>query len=188
MELEEIEKEVKKILSEIRYKHSLGVEKRAEELAKIHGVDIKKAKLAGIAHDIAKEMSKEEMLDYAEKNNIEISEIEKIIPKVLHGKIGADICKKKFGFDKELQNAISYHTTGNFKMDKFAKIIYLADITEENRKFDDIDKIRNLSEVDLDQAMLYALNRELKSKIEENKLIHPATLETRNEILRNRLK
>ena len=61
MQLEQIREEVKHILSEKRYKHSLGVEKRAAELGAIYGVDIEKAKLAGITHDIAKEMTKEEM-------------------------------------------------------------------------------------------------------------------------------
>lgn len=188
MQLEQIREEVKHILSEKRYKHSLGVEKRAAELGAIYGVDIEKAKLAGITHDIAKEMTKEEIFAYAQENGIQLSPIEREIPKVLHGKIGADICKKKYGFDEELQKAIAYHTTGAPDMDTLAKIIYLADITEENRTFDDLPKIKSLSETNLDEAMLYALNRELISKIKEDKLIHPATLETRNEILKNRLK
>lgn len=188
MKLKEVEKEVREILSKERYLHSLGVEKRAAILAKIYQEDVIKAKLAGIAHDIAKEMTKEEMLKYAAENEIEISEIEKLIPKVLHGKIGASICREKFHFEEELQNAISYHTTGAPNMDLLAKIIYLADMTEETRNFEGIEIIRKLSEENIDDAMLYALNRELKSKIEENKIIHPATLETRNEILKNRTK
>ena len=99
MQLEQIREEVKHILSEKRYKHSLGVEKRAAELGAIYGVDIEKAKLAGLTHDIAKEMTKEEIFAYAQENGIQLSPIEREIPKVLHGKIGADICKKKYGFD-----------------------------------------------------------------------------------------
>ncbi len=34
---------------------------------KIYGVDVEKAKIAGLLHDNAKEMSPEEMLDYVEK-------------------------------------------------------------------------------------------------------------------------
>lgn len=39
MEYRDIENDVKSILSEYRFKHSLGVVKKAVELAKIYGVD-----------------------------------------------------------------------------------------------------------------------------------------------------
>ena len=68
--LNKIDNDLKKVLSEKRYNHSLGVMKKAEELAKIYKIDIDKAKLVGLAHDIGKELSKEEMLEYARKNNI----------------------------------------------------------------------------------------------------------------------
>ena len=45
------------MLSEKRYMHSVGVMRKAEQLAKKYGIDVNKAKLAGLAHDIAKEMS-----------------------------------------------------------------------------------------------------------------------------------
>lgn len=188
MEIQDIEKIVKQRLSERRYLHCLGVERRAEILAKRYGVDENKAKLAGMMHDIAKEMTTEEMLQYASKHAIPVSEIEKEIPKVLHGKIGASICKEEFHLEEDIQKAVAYHTTGSPNMDLLAKIIYLADLTEENRTFPDIETIRYLSETNIDEAILYALNREITSKIQENKLIHPASLETRNEILKNNIK
>ena len=88
--LEEVEKYAKETLSEKRFSHSIGVMNMAEELAVLYGVDVEKAKICGLAHDIAKEMSKEEALAYVEENNIEIDEVEKINTSLLHGKIGAD--------------------------------------------------------------------------------------------------
>ena len=64
MEYKEIEANVKKILSEYRFTHSVGVAKKAVELAKIYGVDEEIAKKIGIAHDVAKEMTDEEMIEY----------------------------------------------------------------------------------------------------------------------------
>ena len=75
--LTEINKELKVKLSEKRYKHSVGVMKKAEELAKLYGVDINKAKLVGLAHDIGKELSDEEKIQYAKDNNISVDEVEK---------------------------------------------------------------------------------------------------------------
>ena len=75
--IEKIKKDLKQVLSERRYEHSIGVMNMAEEFAKIYKVDIETAKIAGLLHDNAKEMTKEEMLKYVEENNIEITEIER---------------------------------------------------------------------------------------------------------------
>ena len=60
--LNKINEDIKKELSEKRYNHSVGVMKKAEELAKIHDVDVNKAKLVGLAHDIGKELSSDDKL------------------------------------------------------------------------------------------------------------------------------
>ena len=92
--IEQIKKELKNMLSEKRYIHSIGVMKMASELAKIYNVDIEMAQIAGLLHDNAKEMTDEEMLQYVKENNIKISETEKNSIQLLHGKIGAVIAKK----------------------------------------------------------------------------------------------
>lgn len=185
MELEEIVKDVKTHMSERRYTHSLGVMKRIEELAKIYGVDVEKAKKVGIAHDIAKEMTKQESLKYADENNIELDEIEKEIPYLLHGKIGADMAKKLYNFDEQMQKAIIYHTTGNPEMDMLAKILYAADKTEENRNFAqyDVEYERNLANTNIDEALIFMLGETIKFGIDTKKLIHPNSLNTRNTLL-----
>ena len=58
--IEKIKKDLKQVLSERRYEHSIGVMNMAEEFAKIYKVDIETAKIAGLLHDNAKEMTKEE--------------------------------------------------------------------------------------------------------------------------------
>ena len=62
IDIKQIEQELKQTLSEKRYIHSLGVMERAEELAKIYGMDEDQAKIVGLLHDIAKEFTKEEAL------------------------------------------------------------------------------------------------------------------------------
>ena len=181
--LEEILRDVKNTLSEKRYIHSVGVMKQAEYLAKKHGQDIEIAKVVGIAHDIAKEIPEEEKLVYVKENNIEIDEIEKVNVGLLHAKIGADICKKKYNFTEEMQNAIKYHTTGNENMDTLAKIIFVADKTEENRKYDDLETVRKLADEDLDKCILYILDYMLVDNVKKQKLIHPDSIKIRNKIM-----
>lgn len=182
-----IKEELKQILSEKRYIHSIGVMEMAMELAQIYNIDIETAQIAGLLHDNAKEMTDDEMLQYVKENNIQISETEKNSVKLLHGKIGADIAKKKYGASEEIAKAIEYHTTTNPNMDTLAKIIYVSDKIELNRKTEkyDIEAERKLAKEDLDKAMLLIINDVTKYLIEQDKLIAIESIETRNKLLLN---
>ena len=189
--LKKIDSDIKKELSEKRYNHSIGVMKKAEELAKIYGVNVNTAKLVGLAHDIGKELSKEEKLSYCEENGIVIDDTERLNVGLLHGKIGADICKKRYGFTTEMQNAIKYHTTGNEHMDKLAKVIFVADKIEENRKYKEAQKMekldvaRKLAKENLDMAVLFEIDESLEYTISKKELIHLDSILTRNRIIIN---
>ena len=178
--LEEITKDVKNTLSEKRYIHCIGVMEQAAYLAKKYGYDIDIARVVGIAHDIAKEIPEEEKLKYVEQNNIEIDKIESVNIGLLHAKIGADICKKKYNFTEEMQNAIKYHTTGDENMNILAKIIFVADKTEKNRKYEDLKTVRDLADEDLDKCILYILDYMLVDNVNKKKLIHPNSIKIRN--------
>lgn len=188
--LNKIDNDLKKVLSEKRYNHSLGVMKKAEELSKIYKIDIDKAKLVGLAHDIGKELSKEEMLEYARENSIEVDSVEEVNVGLLHAKIGADICKKKYGFSKDMQNAIKYHTVGNENMDLLAKIIYVADKIEDGRTYKDEEKmkelqvVRDLATKDINKALVYEIDSSITYTIQKHKLIHPDSILTRNMLLK----
>lgn len=187
--IEQIKKDLKEILSERRYIHSLGVMEMAGKLAKIHNEDIETAKIAGLLHDIAKEMPKEEMLKYVKENNIETNKIERINTAILHGKIGADIARKRYGVSKQIQDAIKYHTTTSPEMDTLAKIVYVADKTEMNRKSEDydIEYERKLAKEDLDAVIIYIIDANIKSLIDKNKLIEEESVETRNSLMIKKL-
>ena len=189
-----INKDLKDILSEKRYNHSIGVMKKAEELAKIHGENINKTKLVGLAHDIGKELSENEMIQYTKENNIEVDEIEKINIGLLHAKIGADICYKKYGFSIDMQNAIKYHTVGNLNMDLLSKIIFVADKIEDGRNYKDEDKskdlklAREIAITNIDKALLFEIDCSIKYTIQKGKLIHPDSILIRNKLLINKNK
>lgn len=186
MNYEQIKEEVKNILSEKRFKHSVGVAKRAEELARIYGEDEEKARLIGIVHDIAKEMPKADALEYAKENEIIFDEIEKYEPSLWHSKIGADIAEKRYGFTKDMKQAILYHTTGNVNMNTMDKIIYIADKTEENRKFADLEKVVEISNKDLNEGILYIAGITIEKSMKKLSLIHPDTIDLMNSIIMNK--
>lgn len=158
----------------------------AIELAEVYGEDKEKAAFAGLIHDIAKEISKEEGETYTKKHNIEVDEIEKSQWGLMHAKLGASIAKERYNVDQDIQKAITYHTTGHKDMDRFSKIIYLADKIEENRSYDGVIELREIAKTDLDMAILTTIDFVLNKSIKMNRLIHPNTIDLRNQILKEK--
>ena len=176
--IERIKEDIKQKLSPKRYQHSVNVMEKCEELAKLYGENIELAKLVGIAHDIAKEMKPEESYEYVRKNNIEIDEIESTNPVLLHAKIGADICKKRYGFTNQMAEAIIAHTTGKADMDNLAKILYISDAISKERDGEYVNKARELANKSLNETVIYLIETFIKDCEDKRKKIHPNAMET----------
>jgi predicted HD superfamily hydrolase involved in NAD metabolism len=184
LQSDEIKKILKSKLKRKRYVHSLGVQKTAEQLAKIHNESVTKASIAGLVHDCAKNLSGKELLNYAKQFDILVDGVTKIQPELLHGAIGAEIAKRELCIeDDEILNAIRFHTTGKAKMTLLEKIIYLADYIEPNRNFNGVETLRKVALSDLDQATLMAFNNTIKYVVSNNGLLHPTTIFARNDLL-----
>ena len=172
-----------------RYLHTLGVVETAKSLAKIYGVDIKKAEIAALAHDIAKNLSPQELLEVIDKNNIKLSFDEKNTRELWHSIVGPIVAREHFEIeDEEILSAIRWHTTGKENMSKLDKIIYLADMIEPSRDFSMVEELRNDSKDDLDKAMLNALTYTIKYLLEKGCLIDVNTVKARNYLLYNNYK
>lgn len=172
---EKIYNEVKQKLSEKRFKHSEAVVKRAIEYANNYNVDIETVKLVAIAHDIAKELTSQEIESYLQKYNIELDNIEKQNKDLLHAKIGAYICKNEYGFTEDMVNAVKYHTTGRPNMSTLEKIIYLADATEETRKYVP-SKYVDIIKKDIDKGMIEVSKFVIDYLVQNDKLMHPNSI------------
>lgn len=185
--LDKIMQDMQKTLSTRRFNHSIGVMRKARELAKIYNIDEDEAGMTGLAHDIAKEMKKEDIVKYIKENNIKADDIELKNLDLLHGKIGADICRKKYNFTDEMCNAIANHTTGELRMTKFDKIILLADKLEEGRNWQGIDEIRQIACEDLDLAIIKIIDRAILECVRKQKQIHSKSIYIRNELIQKYL-
>ena len=183
MEIEEMKQRLQKELSISRYEHSIGVMKKAGELAKIYGIDEQEAKIVGLMHDIARNKTMEEYILYAQEHNIKLSEEDEQIEVNLHGIIGASILKEEYGFTKEMQEAVYYHTTGRQKMTLLDKIIYVADKIEEGRKYEGVEELRELAKTDINKAILKSINSTIQKCIRNNEKIHSLSIITRNEYI-----
>ena len=179
----EIEKRLKDTLDEDRYRHTLGVAFTAAAMAMAHKLDITKARLAGLLHDCAKCIPKEERLSLCVKNGIEVTAIEQINVSLLHSKLGVLIARRDFGIDDpEIAGAIRWHTTGRPAMTKLEQIIYLADCIEPNR--DDemmIDpEVRYAAFTDLDKCCRMIMEEVVKYIRTSGKDMDDKTLEAYN--------
>lgn len=185
MKIEELIEEIKNKLSEKRFYHCLCVMERCEELAKKFSVDVETAKKVGLCHDVAKEFTEKEIINYIEENKIEIDEIERENLGLLHAKIGADLVMKKYGFTKEMGDAIKAHTTGLPDMSILAKILFIADRTSKERGFTDLEMVEELLNKNIDEAILYILDKKIELQLKKRKTMHWNSIITRNKILKN---
>jgi len=172
---------LKAVLGTKRFKHSLRVEKIAVLLARKYRVSTKKASLAALLHDYARQFDRQELLRQATKFKLGIDPVSRFEPKLLHAELSALLAKKDFGISqKDILEAIRKHTIGAPRMTSLEKIIYLADHIEEGRNFTGVSKVRRLAQRDLDKAVVEATANMLKFLLEEGLPIHPGTIETRN--------
>lgn len=173
-----------------RLLHTLGVMNKAGELAEIHGCSKESAMLAGILHDYAKNLSKEQLEDYIDKHNIEVDKESKMNINLMHGIVGSCMVSEDLGIDDEdILNAISYHTFGREGMTILEKVVFLADAIEDGREYDDVNKIRDVSKFDLDHAIILSIENTLRHVFESGDVVHLNSIRLRNELLeKNELK
>lgn len=170
-----------KKLNKKRFCHSIGVMDTAACLAMKYGYDINKAKYAGILHDCAKSLSSEKLLDKSRKYSLELSEIEKENPDLLHAKIGKFLAKEDYKItDEEILDAIFYHTTGRPGMNILEKIIFVSDYIEPNRTKDipGIKEIRAMAFENIDKCVVMICCNSLGYLKEKGALIDKITEET----------
>jgi nicotinate-nucleotide adenylyltransferase len=146
-----IENDVRSCMGAERFQHSRNTALLSWDLCRRFGFDPQKGYLAGIAHDICKDLEDNELIRMARQDGSGISKLEQKKPPLLHGRAAAVYVQRKYGVkDKDILEAIRYHTTGIRDMGPIARIVYIADKIEISRE--GIDPIlRKMSqESDLD--------------------------------------
>lgn len=182
--LEQIEASLIKQIKKSRYRHTQGVLAAALHLAERYGADQQKTAAAALLHDYAKDFSRDKLFQLVSHYHLEVDPIMAQAYQILHGKVAAAIACHEFGIDDpEILQAIENHTTGRKNMGMIEKIIYLADFIEPGRNYPGVDHLRELAEENLDRAVFKALNNTMIYVLRTGKLLHPNTLEARNQML-----
>ena len=174
------------ISAEMR-EHCRRVGKTAKTYAESLGLDPEVAKVAGFAHDCAKELQPTRLVNLAKENKLPLIQLDYFkITAFLHAKVGEVIARGQFGIeDADVLASIRCHTFGEPRMSKIAMVVFVADDTEPARKEKYAEPVRKvLAEEGLEKAVLKALNIKLQQAIENGCFIHPSMIETRNYFVR----
>lgn len=164
-------------LSQRRYAHTVRVADTAESLARRHGVDPYRTRLAALLHDAAREAPPEEYLDIAERWGLAVGEPERESPKLLHGPVAAELARRELGVtDERVLEAIRVHTVAAPGMGPIALILYVADKIEPARDYPSADRLRDLAERDLRAAAAETLQRVRAYNDERDRSTHPGSI------------
>lgn len=126
-EMELLHAQVQAALSPERYLHAFRVSRLACALAERFGCSPRKAEIAGLLHDIAKENPAEENLRIIQASSLRLAGFELREHSILHAAAGSLLAASRFDIrDPDILDAIRYHN-GRPAMKKLEKIIFLAD-------------------------------------------------------------
>jgi len=168
----ELDAAVRARLSPERYAHSRRVAELAQRIARANGLDPERAYLAGLLHDLAKELPEEELLRLAPPEN----EVERAHPLVLHGRAGRVLARRLGVEDEAVLEAIEGHVVGVDPSFGLGMAIYVADLAEPGRGLN-----ADLAELafagDLAGAYREAVRRKVAYLEERGIPVHPRTRE-----------
>jgi nicotinate-nucleotide adenylyltransferase len=169
-----IETEARETLSTARFLHSRNTALLAHDLCRRFGLNPVIGYLAGIAHDLGKQLDAKQLLKLVKSDEKPISALEKEKTNLLHGRAAAVLLREKFCIhNKDILEAVAVHTSGSENMGDLAKIIYIADKAEVSRNIDPVLRKMcyedNFTPYELDNILFAVLSKTI-SKLQSRKL------------------
>ncbi|WP_169311968.1 bis(5'-nucleosyl)-tetraphosphatase (symmetrical) YqeK [Deinococcus maricopensis] len=160
-----------------RFEHVLRVARLAFDIALANGLDAERAYIAGILHDIARDLPDAELLKLAPPE----CDIDARHPLALHGRAARTLLER-WGFaDGTVLEAVEDHTTGPRPHNGVSKAVYIADVSEPGRGVN--DDIRELAMTDLDAALRRAIHSKVTYLQGRGIAVHPRTLRVHEALL-----
>lgn len=133
-----------------------------------------KVMLACLLHDISKNIEYNDKYSYAVPEDV-------ISSPVMHAFQGVGIAEKDFGInDREVLSAIKYHTTGRARMSKLEILVFMADMIEDSRNYQGVERLREIASEDYILGFLSCVELLYKHLKDEKKDIYPLTKECYN--------
>ena len=170
-------------LSGYRYRHSRCVAELASDLCRKWGVDPDKGFVAGLLHDIAREKEPAVLLNLALLDGYSVSAPEMANPVLLHARAAVMLIRKELGInDKEIHQAILDHIAGRPAMNLLSSTVFIADLLEPSRDFIEETERLKILDQNIDNMLLYVIEKTAAYYAEEGKTILTDTWELYNEV------
>lgn len=164
-------------MSKKRYTHTCSMALLARELAKSNGIDETKAYVAGMLHDIAKEMDSIKARAWMEKNYpMYLDKPEALWHQWISQDMARDVYLVK---DAEILQAIRHHTTASTNMSLLDMCIYVADKYDPSRAYDSSKEIA-LCKLDIVEGFKQCLKDFYEFSKKNNRKIDPIFYEVYN--------
>lgn len=183
MKLEELIERTQEQMPTRRWEHTQGVRQSAVKLAGRFGADPERADLAALLHDYCKYWPVDKQIAAYKSYGLP-QDVLDYDPQLLHGPLAAEIARAELGVaDREVLDAIRYHTSGRVSMTLMDKIVCLADYIEPGRDFPQVSRMRELAEKQLEEALLAGFDSTIQFLLSKGKKIYPQTLYARNGLI-----
>ena len=156
------------------------------ELAARHGVDQSLVDLGIAAHDLARGMKADALLAEALHVGVNVTLVERRAPVLLHGPVAARWIEQDGTHTHEsVLQAVRWHTTGVPGMSRVARVVFLADKLDPHKvaEYPSLKKVEALAANSVDEALLEHLDRVIEHLLSRRLVIHPASLDLRNELV-----
>ncbi len=180
-----LEQMIKKRMSKQRYIHTLSVARLTESFALANKCDPLKGYIAGMMHDVAKEMDHEEARKLMEEHYPEFIDKPR---QIWHQWLSRYVCTTDFLIEDEMiLKAIEDHTTGSLEISELGKCLYCADKLDPSRGYDSSHQI-GVCMKDIDQGFRDALNDFYDFSKKNNRSIDPCFFDIYNKFVKGVLK
>ncbi|MCI0900835.1 MAG: bis(5'-nucleosyl)-tetraphosphatase (symmetrical) YqeK [Chloroflexi bacterium] len=166
--------------------HIYRVRDVALELAARHEIDLQRAELGALAHDVCRAVPGSDLLEMAAGLGVVVTDVDQDFPILLHGPVGAELLRREDELtDHGLYEAVRWHSTAHASLDALGKMIFLADKLDPQKAsvYSYHAKLHDMALEDLDLALLEFLSREMAARVERGETVHPASVDARNSLI-----
>ncbi len=158
----------------------------ARDLAGAHAINEDLAELTAAAHDIARHIPGPQLIEEAERMGFPINSVERSVPVLLHGPVGAGWLSEEGALDDPgVIEGVRWHTTAHPDLAPVGQVVFIADKLDPHklRAYPFQETVRAAAYRDLHEGSLTFLDEMLRLHMDNGDLIHPLCTESRNALL-----
>ncbi len=161
----------------------MGVEGMSIVLANKWGIDQDRCHLAALLHDLAKPFPfDEQRLRLDNCTVIEATDEDREHPAVWHGLLAAQEAAERFQVDdREVLEAVAYHSTGCHGLSDIGMVIYVSDFIEPSRNWPGVEDSRaRIADMTLHEAAHEVAKNKLEKLHRKGRAVHSRTHDMAN--------